>query len=431
MKINRANQRLNEITPNTLIVGVDIAKKKHWARFVDYRGIELGKAIGFTNDINGFTTIVSEINKICNSKFLNYHIDKIIVGMEPTGHYWKDLALFMMKRDIKVVGVNPYHTKKSKELDDNSPTKNDKKDAITIARLVKDGRFFEPYIPTGVYGELRVLVTTRTGLVRRRNSLKNTITAVIDEYFPEFTTVFKHPLKGKASIQILKDCPFPKLILSLGVDGVLATIKKAVKKTVGMKKAMELVETAERSVGVDYGISSAKVKLNILISELEFTEKQLVELEAEMEKQLNNTGYAQKLLAIKGIGIVTAASFLGEVGDITRFDSARQISNMAGYNLVEDSSGQNQSGTAISKRGRKTLRNVLYTMSLVCVAKNDELKKLYEYLRTRSINPLKKKQALVVISKKLVTIIYTIITKNTTYQPERVLGEVRRSMMAA
>lgn len=212
---------------------------------------------------------------------------------------------------------------------------------------------------------------------------------------------------------------------------MLATIKKAVKRTVGIKKATELVETAKKSVGVDYGISAAKVKLNMLISELEFTEKQLVELEAEMGKQLNNTGYAEKLLAIKGIGIVTAASFLGEVGDITRFDSARQISNMAGYNLVEDSSGQNKSGTAISKRGRKTLRNVLYTMSLVCVAKNDELKKLYEYLKTRSINPLKKKQALIVISKKLITIIYTIITKNTTYQPERVLGEVRRSMMAA
>lgn len=74
MKINRANQKLNEITPNTLIVGVDIAKKKHWARFVDYRGIELGKSIGFTNDINGFTTILSEIDKICNSKFLNYHM---------------------------------------------------------------------------------------------------------------------------------------------------------------------------------------------------------------------------------------------------------------------------------------------------------------------------------------------------------------------
>ena len=113
-KINRANQRLNEITPNTLIVGVDIAKNEHWARFVDFRGIEHGQAIKFKNDINGFTAIVSEIEKLCNNKILVYPFNKVIVGMEPTGHYWKDLAQYLMKKGIKVVGVNPYHTKKSK-----------------------------------------------------------------------------------------------------------------------------------------------------------------------------------------------------------------------------------------------------------------------------------------------------------------------------
>ena len=431
MKVNRANQRLSEITPNTLIVGVDIAKKTHWARFVDYRGVEHGKAVSISNDESGFNTIVSEIHKFCKSKFLNFEIKKVIVGMEPTGHYWKSLAQYLMKHNFKVVGVNPYHTKKAKELDDNSQTKSDKKDALTIARLVKDGRYFEPYIPEGVYGELRVLVTARTGLVKRKNAVKNSITAVLDEYFPEFTTVFKHPLKGKAAMQVLKDCPFPSYIIEIGAEGVLSVIRKAVKKTVGIKKANELLDTAKRSVGVTYGLSSAKLKLNIAISELEFVEKQLEELEAEMSKQLCETGYAEKLLAIKGIGVVTAASFLGEVGDVTRFQSARQIANLAGYNLVEDSSGQNKSGTAISKRGRKTLRNVLYTMSLSCVAANKEIKGLYNYLKTRAVNPLKKKQALVVIAKKIITIIYTIITKGTTYQPNRVLGAVRREMMAA
>lgn len=431
MKTNRTNRNLNEITPNTLIVGVDIAKNTHWARFVDYRGIELGKAVEITNALTGFTTIVSEIDRLCNSKFLNLSLNKVIVGMEPTGHYWKALAQFLMKRGIRVVGVNPYHTKKSKELDDNSPTKSDKKDALTIARLVKDGRFFEPYMPEGVYGELRVLTTARVGLIRKINAVKNTITAIIDEYFPEFTTVFKYPLKGKASIQILKDCPFPESIVELGVNGVLAVIKRAVKRTVGIKKAKELVETASVSVGVTYGLSAAKMKINISIAELEFLMKQLNTVEKEMENQLYKTGYAEKLLAIKGIGVVTAASFLGEVGDITRFRNARQISNMAGYNLVEDSSGQNKSGTIISKRGRKTLRSILYTMALVGVAQNDELKELYKYLKTRPVNPLKKKQALIVISKKIITIIYAIITKDTTYQPEKVLGEVRRRMMAA
>jgi hypothetical protein len=52
----------------------------------------------------------------------------------------------------------------------------------------------------------------------------------MDEYFPEIVTVFKNPLKGKAAMQILKSCPFPSLILELGIDGVLTEIKKAVKR---------------------------------------------------------------------------------------------------------------------------------------------------------------------------------------------------------
>ena len=147
--------------------------------------------------------------------------------MEPTGHYWKPLANYLMKQDITVVLVNPYHTKKAKELDDNSQTKSDKKDALTIAKLVKDGRYYDTYMPHDKYADLRVLTTTRISLNDKKSSIENRITAVLDEYFPEFTTVFKHPYKGKASMQILKSCPLPKDIKALGVDGVLTEIRKA------------------------------------------------------------------------------------------------------------------------------------------------------------------------------------------------------------
>ena len=196
---NRTNQRLEEITVGTLIVGVDVAKMVQWARFVDYRGAEVGKAISFRNDRQGFEYILTKIEALCKGKF-----EKVIIGMEPTGHYWKTLANYLMKAGCKVVGVNPYHTKKSKELDDNSPTKCDKKDAITIARLVKDGRYFDPYLPQNVYAELRVLSNTRVSILKRSSAVKNTITAILDEYFPEIVKVFKNPLKGKASRQVLK-----------------------------------------------------------------------------------------------------------------------------------------------------------------------------------------------------------------------------------
>lgn len=327
--------------------------------------------------------------------------------------------------------VNPYATKQAKELDDNSHTKSDKKDALTIAKLVKDGRYFELYMPHDVYAELRGLSTTRTGLNKRRNALKNTITAVMDEFFPEYAEVFKCPLSGKASRHILKNCPFPKFILELGEDGVTEEIKKAVKKTVGRKKAVQLVKAAKESIGVDYGEEAAKLKLRLMPEELELLEKQGQELERQMADALHKTDYAKFLLSIKGIGVVTLAACLGELGDPARFEDPRQMSRMAGYNLVEDSSGKNKSGTKISKRGRKNLRSVLYQMALTIVATNDEMKQSYRYLKTREKAPLRKMQALVVISKKILALIHALAKKKENYNPDKVFGHVRREQLKA
>ena len=428
---NRTNQRLEEITVGTLIVGVDVAKDTHWARFVDYRGVEYGKAISFKNNREGYESIIAKIQEIIKLKTLRYPIDTIMVGMEPTGHYWKPLASYMMSEGYRVVCVNPYHTKKSKELDDNSPTASDKKDAITIARLVKDGRFFEPYLPQEVYGELRGLSNARISAMKRLSAVKNTITAILDEYFPEIRTVFKNPLKGKASRQVLKSCPFPSIILEFGEERILSEIRKAVKKTVGMKKVRELIMVAAVSIGVRNGLDAAKMRVKWLLDELELLDRQLSEIEQAMEAALQKTGYAEQILGIKGIGVVTAASFLGEVGDPLRFQNARQIARYAGYNLVEDSSGKSKSGTIISKRGRKQLRSILYQMAFTMLGSNDEMKALFRHQTTRKNNPLKKKQALVVISKKIITVIYSLIKKQESYKPELVLGTVRKELIKA
>lgn len=427
-KKNRSNKKLEAITFKTLVVGVDIAKHIQWARFVDCRGIEHGKALRFENNKNGFCSILAGIYEICKQE----DFEKVVVGMEPTGHYWKAFANFLMKQaKITVVLVNPYHTKKAKELDDNSQTKSDKKDALTIARLVKDGRYFETYLPHDVYAELRNLTTTRNSINKRKKSVMNTITAVLDEYFPEFTEVFKYPFKGKASMHLLKVCPTPKYVLELGKDGVLAEIKKAVKKTVGRKKATQLVETAKESIGVDYGEHAAKFKIQQMMEELELLFRQLKEVEREMEETLKKTEVSEYLLSIHGMGVVSLATCLGELGDPLRFEDARQMSRMAGYNLIEDSSGTNQSGTCISKRGRKNLRCVLYQIAVTMVATNKEMRRLYDYIKTREKNPLKKMQALVVISKKVLTLIFTLSKKKEYYDPGLVFGAYRESQLQA
>jgi transposase len=72
---------------------------------------------------------------------------------------------YLEETETSLVMVNPYHVKQSKELDDNSQTKNDKKDPKVIAKLVIDGRYSKPYVPKGVYADLRVDTASRQRIV--------------------------------------------------------------------------------------------------------------------------------------------------------------------------------------------------------------------------------------------------------------------------
>jgi transposase len=145
------NEKILQIKETTLIVGIDIGSAKHYARAFNFRGVEYGKLLIFDNNAEGIGKLKEWAVKIAEINGFT----EVILGMEPTGHYWFSLAENTKKWGMRIVLVNPYHVKKSKELDDNNPTKNDRKDPKTIAMLVKDGRYIEPYIPEGIYKELR------------------------------------------------------------------------------------------------------------------------------------------------------------------------------------------------------------------------------------------------------------------------------------
>ncbi len=119
----KQNDRLNQLTDETLIIGIDIAKEFHVARAQDIRGIEFGKSIKFNNSLSGYLEFESWIKDI---KLTENKIT-VIIGMEPTGHYWLNIARYLKANDYTVVTVNPMHVKKIKELDDNLQTKTDKK----------------------------------------------------------------------------------------------------------------------------------------------------------------------------------------------------------------------------------------------------------------------------------------------------------------
>jgi transposase len=250
------NEKISQVKEDTIVIGVDIASEVHYARAFDWRGIELGKVTSFENSEEGFKNCLRWIDELK----VRYGKKAVLTGAEPTGHYWFSLAVYFKKQNMKMVLVNPYHVKQSKELDDNHPSKTDRKDPKTIAKLVIEGRYNEPYIPEGIYADLRVAMTFRWRILKEQTSIENQIQRWLKIYFPEYKEVFDS-FDCISSMIILRKAPLPSDIIVLGADGVNALWREAKIRAVGKKRAEQLYEAAKRTVGCSEGKETAKMEL--------------------------------------------------------------------------------------------------------------------------------------------------------------------------
>ena len=385
MNYNTQNAKIASITEKTLIVGIDVGSETHYARAFNWRNYEYSKKpFAFSNDEAGFASFKAWMNDMAEK----HGMETIIPGMEPTGHYWLNLGAYLQEQGMKPVHVNPHHVKKSKELDDNNPSKNDRKDPKTIAGLVNEGRFSYPYIPTGIYAE--------------RN--------------PD----------AVSGLMVIKQAPLPCDIKELGVNGVNKIWRDARLKGAGIKRATTLVTAAEHSIGNTEAPRSARKEIRNLLNDYETYKNRMDELMQEIKETLSEIPYIDKLMEINGIGIKTVSCFIAEVGDIGRFDNPKQVQKLAGYAIVADSSGKHNGESRISHRGRKRLRYALYEAAISVIGKNKEFKEIHSYYRTREKNPLKKMQSVIAVACKLIRIFYTILTKGVDYDSQKMLNDIVR-----
>lgn len=426
MKSNTQNKKIEAITEKTLVVGIDVGSEMHYARAFDHRGIEYSKKpFKFSNDEAGFASFKAWIqeHKEAHDK------DNVVPGMEPTGHYWFNLGKFLQDNGMKPVLVNPHHVKKSKELDDNSQTKNDRKDPKVIAGLVREGRYMIPYLPDGVYADLRTASNMRFQIQSELMRILNRISRWFNIYFPEYKTVYGN-LDAISGMLVLKTAPLPEDILTLGVDGINKIWRDAKLRAVGKKRAQILVNAAEHSVGSKEGAIAARMEIRMLIEDYESRNARLQEIMTLIEELVKKIPMTEKLLAIKGVGIKTVSGFLAEVGDISRFKSPKELQKLAGLALVENSSGKHKGETTISRRGRKRLRYLLFEVAMSLVAKNREFAELHNYYTTRKQNPLKKMQSLMVVAAKLIRVFYAMLTKGVDYDPKKMSEDIKRPMIS-
>ena len=418
----KLNDKINQVEETSLVIGIDIGSTTHYARAFDWRKIELAKVFKFSNTLEGFEALSRWIGNIQALR----QKDKVIIGIEPTGHYWFALGQYLQGKGIKLVMVNPYAVKQSKELDDNNQTKNDAKDPSVIAKLVIDGRYSIPYVPTGAYADLRIMFSNRTRISREIGAVKNHLARWFAIHFPEYKEVFRD-YASKGSLLLLKAAATPSSIVALGAEGINKIWRDAKVRAVGIKRATTLYETAKKSIGQNQGTAAAEVEMKLLLEDYEAKMRQYASIMAALEEAVRRIPGTERLLAIKGIGLVTVAGFLAETGDLRRFESPKQIQKLAGLSLKENSSGQHKGETTISRRGRHGLRNVLFNAVIPLLATNDEFRSLHEYYTTRAENPLKKKQSAIALCGKLIRVFYVVLAKGVVYDGQKMLRDIYRN----
>lgn len=403
------------IKSDIVVAGIDVAKRRHVAaiRYPDGRII---KPFSFANDRQGFEKLVSraEIASIESG------VCEILFALEATGHYGHSLQHYLLRRDRPVVGINPAHTKKVKELVDGSPEKSDTKDAIIIADLAAQGRGRPVTQLVGVYANLRRLGKLREQLTTERTRCLNRYIGLIDLVFPELVGLV-HDVTCPTIRNLLNEFPTAPDIARRQYRMIRRLLWKWSIGHLSEERCRKIYEASKHSVGVREGLEAVRLQMRLILTSLRTVESQIAEVEKAQTEALCQVPYAEQLLSIPEIGPVTVATVLGEAGDLRQYRSAEALIKLAGLNLYSLSSGSFHGRTRITRRGRPLLRRIIFLAALRMSKRGRPLAEFHDRLLDRLAKP----QIAVACSRKLLRMMFAVVRDGKNYQPKRVAVPVQ------
>jgi transposase len=413
--------RRNHIGVNALVIGTDIGKDFNAVVFMDKQGDVLYRMKRLNNDYKGYGDFIQVVNQLCAENGFGERI----MAMEPTGHYWRKLAYFAGNSAIEVHFVKTTFLKHQKVLDQSNPAKADIKDAYDIANMMREGRYCDTVVREDVYQQLRRLGKHRACLLKQSSGVQNRLRAWLDDYFPELMNNFSQ-VKAKGLRALLRVAPVPEDVLSIGEEALAEILAMASRRREqGRQKARILCEAAAVSIGLPVSATD-RLRLVLLLDEMDQCLKQIRYLEEEMSSPLEQIEESKYVLSMRGIGRISAAMFFGELGDPQGFTCAKDIVSFAGIDPYETESGKFYGRRRISKQGRYLLRATLYRMALSAICHNKQMKSYYAGKLHGNVR-LKRKEVLCAVMIKLVKVIFALIRDKRMYVEE---AELRRREVA-
>jgi transposase len=382
-------------------IGIDIGKEKHVVAIVGEDGGVLVKATSFTENLDGYQALFELIGKP----------DDTLVVMEATGHYWMNLGGALVGSGFGVALINPLRTHRFAE-ENLARAKTDAIDAVSLARFGAQKKPAATRFPDEATLELRELVRMRDRYVQDLGDRVRQLHRVVDLGFPEFPKIVKE-LDSALATTLLAAYPTaadfakqsPKRVGAMLYDG---------RHEVGLDRATALVQAAKTSVGRHHS-ASYKLEARHACEDIATLRSRIRQLEKDTGATISKHDIGSLLLTIDGIGDITAARLLAELGDPSSFRSPDALASYVGVVPATNHSGKRRPVRAgISNIGNAPLRAKLWMPVLVAVRSNPWLKRFYDRLIARGKLP---KVALIAAMRKLLAAVYSVAKHRRPFVP--------------
>ncbi len=386
-----------------IYVGIDIAKLNHFASAISSDGEILMEQFKFTNDGDGFSLLVSNLESISDNK------DSIIIGLESTAHYGDNLVRYLVASYYKVCVLNPIKTSTMRK-NNIRKTKTDKVDTYIIAKtlMLQESLRYVTFYDLDLM-DLKQLRRFRQKTIKQRTRLKIQLTSYIDQVFPELQYFFKSGLHQKSVYALLKEAPSPNAIASMHMTHLANLLKVNSHGHFNKAQAKELRVLAQKSVGASD--SALSIQITHTIAQIELLDSQLEQVEAEMTDIMKFNDSV--IMTIPGIGYINGGMILGEIGDIHRFSNPNKLLAFAGLDPSVYQSGNFQAKrTRMSKRGSRVLRYALINAAHNVVKNNATFKAYYDAKMAEGRTHY---NALGHCAGKLVRVIWKMMTDNVEF----------------
>ena len=388
-------------------VGIDVASLKHDCTIVTDQGEILKDGLTIGNDSNGFESLMETMRQHGASPKTTK------IGMEETGIYHERIRSYLMHYGYSVYTINPalvFHSRKAETL---RSTKTDKVDALAIARYLMMYKGSLHSYTSSLYhfdalkSSTRIYHAKRETLARTKTELKRLLHSV----FPEFKEHYD-PLSQWA-LDLLEAYPTPEAIARMHE----ATLVRLLRTKGDRNKAAKHIRgIAKRSVGQSDAMS--KQRIRFAISDIKHFNAQISEIKTVLKEQMEPF---TNIMSIPGVGAVTGATILAEIGDINRFSHKTKLLAYTGIDPVIYESGNFKAkNTSLSKRGSRYLRSALFMAArCACVnsrVKNNKFRRKYE---TKIREGKHHYTAIFAAAKNLTYTIYGILKSGQPFEYEQ------------